>query len=66
MLLYNKFNGLLFQRIYRDFQENDSISNLIKSDEFTYVNNVYNFLTSDGSKVAKELEKLPKCTKIIA
>ena len=39
-LLYNKFDGLLFQRIYRDFQDNDNIADLIKSDEFTYVNNV--------------------------
>ena len=51
-LLYNKFDGLLFQRIYLDFQDNDNISDLIKSDEFTYINNVYKVVTSDGSKVA--------------
>ena len=67
-LLYNKFDGLLFQRIYQDFQDNDNISDLIKSDEFTYVNNVYKIVTSDGSKVAqvRALRKLPKCTKTIA
>ena len=51
-LLYYKFDGLLFQRIYRDFQDNDNISDLIKSDEFTYVNKVYKVVTSAGSKVA--------------
>ena len=54
-LLYNKFDGLLFQRIYLDFQDNDNISDLIKGDEYAYVNNVYKVVTSDGSKVAKEL-----------
>ena len=57
MLLYHKFNGLLFQRIYRDFQDNDDISDLLKSDELIYVNNVYKVVTSDGSKVAKEPKK---------
>ena len=54
-LLYYKFDGLLFQRIYRDFQDNDNISDLIKCDELIYVNIVYKVVTSDGSKVAQEL-----------
>ena len=43
------FLGGLFQRIYRDFQD------VVKTDEYAYVNNVYNIVTSSGSKVAKEL-----------
>ena len=49
------FLGGLFQRIYRDFQDNNNNSDVVKTDEYAYVNNVYNIVTSSGSKVAKEL-----------
>ena len=49
------FLGGLFQRIYRDFQDSNNNSDVVKTDEYAYVNNVYNIVTSSGSKVAKEL-----------
>ena len=52
---HQPFLGGLFQRIYRDFQDNNKNSDVVKTDEYAYVNNVYNIVTSSGSKVAKEL-----------
>ena len=49
------FLGGLFQKIYRDFQDNNKNSDVVKTDEYAYVNNVYNIVTSSGNKVAKEL-----------
>ena len=53
-LPYKKFDGVLFQKIYKDLHEPDVNNNycVIKKHEETYVNNVFSLVTSNGIRVA--------------
>ena len=52
-LPYNKFDGVLFQKIYNDFHDDPNNNYyVIKKNEETYVNKVFCLVTSNGSRVA--------------
>jgi len=54
-LLHNKFDGVLFQKIYLEFHdENNNKNDVIKKHEEDYVKKVYQLVTSNETKVKKD------------
>lgn len=55
-LPYGKFDGVLFQNIYRDMHDENNNSGLvIKKSEKFYLSKVFHLVTSNGSRVAPPL-----------
>ena len=50
---YGKFDGVLFQNIYRDLHDENNNNSVLKArDEETYALKVYQLVTSNGIRVA--------------